>query len=492
MEVLYRLYLGVIFGGWGAALLAGAIADSRVGPEGVRWLTDHAAAALGLALALALAAGLRSGARGGLLAIEPADVQYPLLAPLDRRFVLLGPVVRQIRSFAFFGAVAGLFVANFAFRRLPGSAAEWLACLALFGAAAPALTFAAGLLAAGRRLGIVAGSAVGALLIGWSAVDLLVGVTTSPATLLGLLATLPLHHGAALVLAALGLALGVALVAAAFLSLGGLSLDAARSRAQLAAELRFAATVQDLRTVVLLRRQLAAEGPRRRPWARLSTAVRSRSPVWRRDWQSFLRWPASRVLRLVVLGLAAGVAAAGTWSGTTALALVPGLLLLVAAVDAIEPLAQEADHPTRAALAPVPTAKLIRRHVPASVALIALAALLGLVGAIACGWSGPGALAGALTVVPVALIVVSMAALGATNDPYAFLTIPQLGYAQTLAPPAVAVLGAAAPILIARQLARHGHSTAAAVLGLDLFLVAIALAATWYLGIRVSKRVELG
>jgi hypothetical protein len=480
----------VIFGGWAAALLAGAIADSRIGPEGLRWLTDHAAAALGLALALALAAGLRSGARGGLLAIEPADVQYPLLAPLDRRFVLLGPVVRQIRSFAFLGAVAGLFVANFAFRRLPGSPVEWLACLALFGAAAPALTFAAGLLAAGRRVGIGAGSAVGAVLVGWSLADLLLGVTTSPATLLALLATLPLHSGATVALAGLGLALGAGLVAAAFLSLGGLSLDAARGRAQLAAELRFAATVQDLRTVVLLRRQLASEGPRRRPWRRLSTSVHSRSPVWRRDWQSFLRWPASRVLRLVVLGLGAGVAAAGTWSGNTALALLPGLLLLVAALDAIEPLAQEVDHPTRAALAPVPAATLIRRHVPASVALITVAALLGLAAAIACGWSGPGTLAGALTVVPVALVVVSMAAIGATNDPYAFLTIPQLGYAQTLAPPAVAVLGTAAPILIARELARHGHSTAT-VLVLDVLLVAIALSATWYLGIRVSKRVEI-
>ncbi len=490
MEVLYRLYLGAIFGSWAAALLAGAIADSRVGPEGVRWLTDHAAAAIGLALALALAAGLRSGARGGLLALEPADVQFPLLAPLSRRFVLVGPAVRQVRSFAFFGAVAGLFVANFAFRRLPGSAVGWLACLAAFAAAAPVLTYAAGLLAAGRRVGVRAASAIAALLVAWSVADLLLGSTTSPATMLGLLATLPLHGGADVALAALGVLLGLALVSAAFLALDGLSLDAARQRAELAAELRFAATVQDIRTVVLLRRQLAAEGPRRRPWLRLGPARFSGSPVWRRDWQSYLRWPGARVLRLAALGLAAGVAAAGAWSGTTPLALLPGLFLLVAGFDAVEPLAQETDHPTRISLAPVTAASLARRHVAASVVVVALAAGLGLLGAVACGWSGPGLLAGALLALPVAMLAASMAAIGATNDPYAFLHLPQVGYLQTFAPPVVAILAAGAPILLARHLAEEGRSPAA-VLAPDVFLVLIASAAIWFLGIRVSKRVEL-
>ena len=46
------------------------------------------------------------------------------------------------------GAVAG----NFVFRRLPGSAPEWFACLALFGALLPLCALVAALLASGRRL----------------------------------------------------------------------------------------------------------------------------------------------------------------------------------------------------------------------------------------------------------------------------------------------------------------------------------------------------
>jgi hypothetical protein len=33
LETLYRLYVAVIFGGWGLALISGALADVRVGPS---------------------------------------------------------------------------------------------------------------------------------------------------------------------------------------------------------------------------------------------------------------------------------------------------------------------------------------------------------------------------------------------------------------------------------------------------------------------------
>ena len=46
MESLYRLYLGVIFGGWGLALLSGALADLRVDHHEVGEIQRHGAAAV--------------------------------------------------------------------------------------------------------------------------------------------------------------------------------------------------------------------------------------------------------------------------------------------------------------------------------------------------------------------------------------------------------------------------------------------------------------
>ena len=48
----------------------------------------------------------------------------------------------------------------------------------------------------------------------------------------------------------------------------GSSLEAAERRTELVGQLRFAVTLQDLRTVLVLRRQLAQERPRSRPWIR--------------------------------------------------------------------------------------------------------------------------------------------------------------------------------------------------------------------------------
>src|SRR6185312_9773011 len=127
-----------------------------------------------------------------------------------------------------------------------------------------------------------------------------------------------------------------------------LALEAAQRRAQLVAEMRFSASVQDLRTVILLRRQLASELPRRKPWLRLRGGS-----IWRRDWQSFLRWPVVRVGRVILLAVAAGGLAVGGFDLTPVLFALPGPLLFVAALDLIEPLAQESDHPTRRLMLPL-------------------------------------------------------------------------------------------------------------------------------------------
>ena len=310
--------------------------------------------------------------------------------------------------------------------------------------------------------------------------------------MLGELALWPLVGDSASFL--LPLAGALAAVAVAVLGLrwiGGTSLEAALRRAGLAAELRFAVTLQDLRTVILLRRQLASELPRHRPWLRLrGSARRSGGAVRRRAWQSFLRWPAARVARVCVLGAVAGAAVCGAWQGTTPLVLVAALALLVAGFDAVEPLAQEVDHPTRRDLLPVLPKQLIRRHLVAPTALMLGVVLVAVVTALLIARASLVIEVGAVIALPTALLVLCGVALSATNDPYAYMLNPTFGYVQTALPFALAIL-AVLPVLGAREAALQGYSPLGAAIS-SAFLVALAsLGAIWWLGRRIGARVAV-
>jgi hypothetical protein len=488
MEVLYRVYVGAIFGAIGLGVLAGAVEEAPVGSSGIEWLRDRGPAALGILVALAVLAGLRSGARGGPLAIEAAEVQYVLLAPLDRGTALRPAALRQMRPAALTGAVLGAIVGNFVFRRLPGSPVEWIAGLALFGALVPLCALGAALLASGRRLRPPAATAIGAVLVAWSVADLALGWVGSPASMIGELGTLPLQGGLRAALVAPGFVLGSALVLAGALAVGGIELEAARRRATLAAELRFSASVQDLRAVILLRRQLASERPRRRPWIRLRRHDRERLPVWRRGWRSFLRWPPARIARVLLIGVAAGAAAAGAWSGTALLLVLPGPLLLVAALDLIEPLAQEADHPTRLEGLPVPPGRLISRQLAAPAAGLAAVLAVATLTAAALGSPATALGLGAVLLVPTACLLAGCAALSATNDPYAHVLVPQIGYLQSGAPVAIAAIAAGVPVLAAREAARNGHSAIPAAAGAAVALLIVAVVVGVFLEGRMGSR----
>jgi hypothetical protein len=174
----------------------------------------------------------------------------------------------------------------------------------------------------------------------------------------------------------LGVLGALGLVAAGFVLLRGLSLEAAERRTGLVGQLRFALTVQDLRTVIVLRRQLAQDTPRSRPWFRVPG--RGRFIVWRRGWHGLLRFPAVRFLRLLVLGIGGGICMSAAYHGTTPLIIVAALLAYLAGLDANEPLSQEIDQSDRADALPVDRGDLLLRHaaVPA-----VISAAVGLVGA---------------------------------------------------------------------------------------------------------------
>jgi hypothetical protein len=374
-EALYRAYLTAIVLGIGVLLLSGVTGDRRLGSEGVDRVRRDGGAAVGLAAALAVAIGLRSGGRGGPLVVEAADVRYVLLAPVDRTHALRGPAVRQLRFGAFGGATAGAIAGMLAYRRLPGTPGAWVAWGAAVGALAAVAAIGCAIVVSGTRVhrGVANLLALGVL--GWSVADLLAHTVTSPLSWLGRMAIWPLHFDPLALAGAVVMAIPAAI---GWVVVGGTSLEAAERRASLAGQLRFAATLQDVRTVIVLRRQLAQERPRTRPWIRIRAKGEGGWPIWRRGWHGILRWPAVRVVRLAIVGAAAGLSMVAVWRGTTPMIVVAGLLLFVTGLDAVEPLAQDVDHPDLADSFPIPTGDLqIRQVAPSVLVMVAVVIVAG-------------------------------------------------------------------------------------------------------------------
>jgi hypothetical protein len=476
VDALYKAYLTAIAAGAATVFLSGALGDNRASPDGVATLAARGPAVLGLVVALLVAAGLRSGARGGPLALQPPDVHQILLAPIDRRLALRAPAVAQLRTRLFVGAVAGAVVGNLAFRRLPGKPGAWVAAGIAFFALAAAAAMGAALLASGRRIGPRAGAALGALVVAWSAADWALHVTSSPLTMLGRLGLAPLEGGSWAAFGGAGALVAAALLAAGLASVGGTSLEHSLRRAGLVAQLRFAVTVQDLRTVILLRRQLAAELPRSRPWVALRPASGGTvgRAIWRRGWRSYLRWPVGRVARVALLGLVAGASLLGAWRGTTPLVIVAGCALLLAALDAIEPLAQEIDHPTRRSLLPLRSRPLLRPHLVAPSVVVVVVALIGVAAVLAVTRDSLTLEVGLAAVVPAALGALAGAAVSVITDPFQWVLIPAAQNIRALAPFVLASLGVL-PILAARYAQDHGLRPAGALVQVGLIVSLICI-----------------
>lgn len=360
VDALYQVYITGLVAIVALVFVSSLLGDGEVSPSTLAEIRADGPAALGLLVAFAIFMGLRAGSRGGPLALEAADVRHVLLSPVDRGVALRGPALRQIRFLCFAGAGVGAGVGQLALRRLPGNGVEWMVFGALFGVTVVGLGFGAALVASGTKLRPWLATVLGGALVIWAAADLAGRAPTSPTAFVGRLPLWPLHAEPvsllAVVLAAALMAIGLRLVA-------GTSLEAAERRTALVGQLKFAVTMQDLRTVLVLRRQLAQERPRSRPW--ISAMVRHpRFPVWQRGLRSVARWPVSRILRVLFLTAGAGLAFRGVWAGTTPLVVAAGLCLWVASLDAAEPLGQEVDHPGRTDSFPMDRGQLFVRHLP--------------------------------------------------------------------------------------------------------------------------------
>ena len=471
-EVAYRVYLFGILGGGAILLISDSVKDATVAGDALAAVADHGPAALGLLATLAVLLGLRGGVNGGPLALEAADVAHVMLAPLDRRRALARPAVQRLRAVLFAGAGAGAVAGQLAGRRLPGSILAWLGSGALYGAAVALWWLAAALLAHTLRVPRWLATLVGVALVAWQVGAVARGIP-GPATSLGDLAFWGWRQHAADLT---GLVLAAALVAVGMMMLRRISLEALARRSSLVAQLRFAVTMQDLRTVILLRRQLNQERTRRTPWWRLRHTTR-RSPlqtVWRRGWHGLLRFPTGRLLRMAALAAALGYAEAAVVKGTTTAVLVAALAAFVLGLEVMEPLSQEVDQADLADGLPVDRGELMARHLVApTVALVPFAVVAGAVTVLTLGSDA---------LVPVAILALPLVVAGtagsvvsvvrdapdpaSTNSQEVFLPPEMAGFTTTLRtiwPLVVSLLGVSA-VLLPRAAWRAGDSVDAAAI----------------------------
>jgi hypothetical protein len=477
VDALYQVYLTAIFGGGAVLVVSGLVSGDELSQSGIDQVLHDGPAWLGVLVALGITMGLRSGARGGPIALEAPDVRHVLLSPVPRQAALRGPAVRQLRFLIFIAVVVGAIAGQLAVRRLGGGALAWIAADALFTSAAVALSIGCAFIASGRRLRHWQASVLGGALLVWALADAFDALPTSPTAYLGEVALWPLEFSP---LSVIPVVVAVLLVVLGIVGIGGVSLESAERRTRLVGQLKFAATLQDLRTVIVLRRQLAMELPRATPWIR--ERHHGRFPIWHRGVRGILRWPAARIGRVVVVGVAAGLALRGVWEGTIPLAIVAGLALFVGGLDAIEPLAQETDHPGRREALPLPDGYIMVRHLPVAAVVMLKIAIVAAIAAVVVDPSLDAVKLAAICVVPAALAggagAVISVLMGAPEPSDNWqLVPPEVQGARTafrtVWPPLVAVLGTL-PVVFARIASENGGNPYEAAVTSGFFVVILA------------------
>jgi hypothetical protein len=173
-----------------------------------------------------------------------------------------------------------------------------------------------------------------------------------------------------------------------------------------------------------------------------------------------------RILRVLVLLVGAALAARGLFSGTTPLLLAAGLATYVAALDAIEPLAQDIDHPTLLQSYPEAEGMVMVRHLAQPVVVMVAFGIAATGVAWAVSPDPDVIRIGAVCILPAAVAAVCGAAITVVSEvdvdqgenTIAMATPevagPRLLF-RTVWPPIVAVLGFV-PVLVARTSELNG------------------------------------
>ena len=362
-EALYRVYISAFLGGGAILFLSGLSGDKPLLGSDLQNVIANTPHAVGLVASIIVFLGLRSGANGGPIAVEEPEVRHVLLAPIPHSAVLRHPAIQRLRTFAFMGAIAGATANQLLSRRVEASGTS-LVVWALWGAIAGALMamlfVIAALLIHGLGISRWLTTAIGTTLVGWQvAVTFGDTNTAGPFDFIGSISRWWLDGVQPQDV--IGIVVVLAFAALAVYLAGNLSLEALSRRSALVSQMKFAVTLQDIRTVVLLRRQLSQEHMRVKPWVKVPRTFR-RDIIIGRGLRSLMHFPLRRIVRMTLLTITAAAALVMAFHGTSPAIVVAGLLLFIVGLDAVEPLSQEVDQPDRTDSLPIERGLLMTKH----------------------------------------------------------------------------------------------------------------------------------
>lgn len=515
-DIAYRVYLFALIGltlvVWVSDAIDGAIGDDIDSAD----LLARGPSIIGLFAVAAFALGVRSGADGGPVAIELADIRHVLLAPISRRSVMLRPVAQRLRAAAFALGLGGAVLGQLIATEVEGSRAAWAAACGAFGAIVGTTFVATAVIAHSLRVPRWAATALATGTLAWQGAvawgiwnDRSDGLArVAPGNLAGRLALWGISQRP---IDAIAIVVAVAMAAAALVIGGRLRVEALARRGELVSQLRFAATVQDLRTVVQLRRQLRSEVLRTRPWGQRHRPARptpstasgraaatpgdrampSAAVVWRRDSRSLRRLPAARYIRIALLAAIGGIGAALTISSSPLFGLLLLGALFFAGLESLEPLSQEIDRPDLTDGIPIDRGWIYAHHLVASSVMLVIVGLLGAGVAVAVdrniSWFAlavavPMVWAAAMGPVVVTVLDAPTAPspttlLGTPRDAETTLVPPEFaGFStafRTLLPVLISAVGTV-PVFVAR-FADDGASVGRSTIALALFIAAVVV-----------------
>jgi hypothetical protein len=378
-EAMYRVYITAFLGGGAILFLSGLAGDEPLTGQALASVNHNTPHVVGLVAALVVFLGLRSGANGGPIAIEEPEVRHVLLSPVPHSAVLRHPAIQRLRTYAFTGALAGGTANQLLSRRIPHSGTSlvgWAIYGAVAGAIVGALFVIAALLAHALALPRWLITFIATALFAWQAA--VTFADTSVAGPFDFTGSVSLWWSHFNILDAIAIVIVALFAVLAIVLAGNLSLEALSRRSALVSQMKFAVTLQDIRTVVLLRRQLSQEHMRVKPWFKVSKILR-RDVVVGRGFRSFAHFPFRRLLRMTFLSITAAVALVIAWNGTTPAIVVAGLLLFVLGLDAVEPLSQEIDQPDRTDSLPLERGLLMTKHLIVPAILTAPFLVIGVI-----------------------------------------------------------------------------------------------------------------
>jgi hypothetical protein len=362
-EALYRVYISAFLGGGAILFLSGLSGDKPLLGTDLQNVIANTPHAVGLVASIVVFLGLRSGANGGPIAVEEPEVRHVLLAPIPHSAVLRHPAIQRLRTFAFMGAIAGATANQLLSRRVTASGTSlvvWAMWGAIAGALMAMLFVIAALLIHGLGVSRWLTTAIGTTLVGWQvAVTFGDTNTAGPFDFIGSISRWWLDGVQPQDV--IGIVVVLAFAALAVYLAGNLSLEALSRRSALVSQMKFAVTLQDIRTVVLLRRQLSQEHMRVKPWVKVPRVFR-RDIVVSRGLRSLMHFPLRRIIRMTLLTITAAAALVMAFRGTSPAIVVAGLLLFIVGLDAVEPLSQEVDQPDRTDSLPIERGLLMTKH----------------------------------------------------------------------------------------------------------------------------------